>query len=98
LVTVVREGPGNLEPHIRKRGKWYTMSGKTDRIKGRIKEAAGTLTGDKDLKSEGKTDRRAGEVKQTLDHAKGKVEEFIDKAADKSAEVIDKIKGAPGSK
>ncbi len=74
------------------------MSGKTDRIKGRLKEATGTLTGDKDLKSEGKSDRRAGEVKHALDDAKGKVEEFIDKAADKSAEVIDKIKGASGSK
>jgi uncharacterized protein YjbJ (UPF0337 family) len=73
------------------------MSGKTDQLKGRVKEAAGTLTGDKDLASEGKTDRRAGEVKQTLDHAKGKIEEFINKAEDKGEEVVDKVK-APRSK
>jgi uncharacterized protein YjbJ (UPF0337 family) len=74
------------------------MSGKTDQIKGRVKEAAGTLTGDKDLASEGKKDRRPGEVKQTLDHAKGKIEEFIDKAEDKGEAAVDKIKGAPDSK
>jgi hypothetical protein len=32
-------------------------SGKTDELKGRVKEAAGALTGDAKLKREGKTDR-----------------------------------------
>ena len=48
-------------------------SGKSDQAKGRVKEAAGALTGDKKLKREGKADQAAGKVKQ-------KVEKVIDKA------------------
>jgi uncharacterized protein YjbJ (UPF0337 family) len=70
------------------------MAGKTDQAKGRAKEAVGSLTGDKDLKSEGKADRRAGEAKEKLDHAKDKVEKVVDKTKDKAKEVIDKTKDA----
>ena len=56
------------------------MAGKTDQVKGQVKEAVGSLTGDKDLESEGKADRRAGETKEKVDDAKDKVEEVIDKA------------------
>jgi uncharacterized protein YjbJ (UPF0337 family) len=70
------------------------MAGKTDRVKGQVKEAVGSLTGDKDLESEGKADRRAGETKEKVDHAKDKVEEVIDKAEEKVEEVIDKGKEA----
>ena len=50
------------------------MSGKTDVAKGRIKEAAGVLTGNDKLRAEGKADRTAGEVKQVAENAvdKGK--------------------------
>ena len=58
------------------------MGGKADQAKGRVKEAAGSLTGNKDLESEGKADRRAGEAKEKLDHAKDRVEEVIDKVRD----------------
>ena len=58
------------------------MTGKTDQMKGKAKEAVGDLTGNKDLKSEGKSDRQAGEVKEKV----GKVEEKVD-------EGIDKVKG-----
>ena len=58
------------------------MAGKTDQVKGQVKEAVGSLTGDKDLKSEGKAERRAGEAKEKVGHAKEKVEEVIDKAKD----------------
>ena len=58
------------------------MAGKTDQMKGQAKEAVGDLTGNKDLKSEGKADRQAGEVKGKV----GKVEEKVD-------EGIDKVKG-----
>ena len=37
--------------------------GNTDDIKGRVKEAAGDLTDDKDLQREGKVDQAAGKVK-----------------------------------
>ena len=49
------------------------MAGKTDQVKGKAKEAVGDLTGDKDLKSEGKADRQAGEVKEKVDEAIDKV-------------------------
>jgi len=70
------------------------MAGKTDQVKGKVKEAVGSLTGDKDLESEGKADRHAGEAKEKLDHAQDKVEEAIDKAKDKAEEAIDKAKDA----
>ena len=35
--------------------------GDVDKAKGRVKEAAGTLTGDKSLKNEGRVDRDPGE-------------------------------------
>ena len=50
-------------------------SGKSDELKGRVKEAAGALTGDKKLKREGKADQAVGKVKQT-------VEKVIDKVKD----------------
>jgi uncharacterized protein YjbJ (UPF0337 family) len=74
------------------------MGAKTDQVKGQVKEAAGNLTGDKDLESEGKADRRAGEAKEKVGHAKDKVEEVIDKAKDKVEEVIDKAKDTANRK
>jgi uncharacterized protein YjbJ (UPF0337 family) len=47
-------------------------SGKSDELKGRVKEAAGALTGDEKLKREGKTDQAVGKVKQ-------KVKKVVDK-------------------
>jgi len=49
------------------------MSGKTDVAKGRIKEAAGALTGNDKLRAEGKTDQAIGEVKQVAEKAVKKV-------------------------
>ena len=49
------------------------MSDKTDQAKGRVKEAAGDLTDDEDLRREGKADRLAGEVKEKLGDAVDKV-------------------------
>ena len=42
------------------------MSGKTDEVKGRIKEAAGALTGNDKLRDEGKTDQAVGKTKQAV--------------------------------
>ena len=49
--------------------------GTADKVKGRIKEAAGALTDDKKLKHEGKVDQAIGKAK----NAAGKV---LDKAKD----------------
>lgn len=49
------------------------MSGQSDEAKGRIKQAVGDLTDDKDLKREGKVDEGAGKVKQAVDKVKDKL-------------------------
>ncbi len=56
-----------------------------DEMKGRAKEAAGDLTDNDSLKSEGKIDR-----------AKGKVKEAVDKVADRVGEAADKLDDRPG--
>jgi uncharacterized protein YjbJ (UPF0337 family) len=53
------------------------MSGKTDEIKGRAKQAAGVLVGDKSLENEGKIDRVAGKIKQTAEGAIDRVKSVI---------------------
>ena len=55
------------------------MSGKTDVVKGRLKEAAGALTGNDELRAEGKTDQVIGKVKQVAEKAVDKVEEAVKK-------------------
>ena len=90
MSTRLIETPGKFHD----RGRGYTMSDKIGQVKGKAKEAAGKLTGNKDLESEGKADRRAGEAKEKLSDAKGRVEKMIDKAEGKLEEVIDKSKGA----
>lgn len=53
------------------------MAGKTDKAKGRIKEAAGALTGDKTLKREGKLDQFVGSVKEAVGSAVDTVRDAI---------------------
>jgi uncharacterized protein YjbJ (UPF0337 family) len=58
------------------------MSGNFDQTKGKIKQAAGDLTGDKELQREGKADENAGKVKELVEDAKDKIEDAVDKARD----------------
>ena len=51
------------------------MSDRLDEAKGRVKEAAGDLTDDDDLKREGKLDQAGATVKQKTDEAVDKVKE-----------------------
>jgi uncharacterized protein YjbJ (UPF0337 family) len=53
----------------------------TDDAKGRVKEATGKLTGDKDLQNEGK-----------LDQAEGKLKEGVDKIAEKARGLLHRDK------
>ena len=53
------------------------MGENVDKGKGRVKEAAGDLTGDKDLKREGKVDRAAGNVKDKVGDAADKVKDTV---------------------
>jgi uncharacterized protein YjbJ (UPF0337 family) len=43
------------------------MTGKSEEIKGRIKEAAGALTDDDKLRREGRLDQATGKVKQAVE-------------------------------
>jgi uncharacterized protein YjbJ (UPF0337 family) len=53
------------------------MSISKDEASGRMKEAAGDLTGDEELEREGKTEQ-----------AEGKVKDAVDEAADKTKDVV----------
>jgi uncharacterized protein YjbJ (UPF0337 family) len=48
-------------------GKETTMGGELDEAKGRVKEAAGDLTDDDDLRRAGKIDKGTGKVKNVVD-------------------------------
>ncbi len=50
-----------------------------DEGKGRIKEAAGSLTGDDSLKNEGKADQAKAPVKDKVDKAAGKAKDLLDR-------------------
>ncbi|HMU25880.1 MAG TPA: CsbD family protein [Solirubrobacterales bacterium] len=50
---------------------------KTDEAKGRVKEAAGAITDDDELKNEGKADRAASSVKEKVEDAVDTVKEKL---------------------
>ena len=58
------------------------MEDRVDEAKGRVKEAAGALTGDKDLKREGKADQAGAKVKGVAERAKDKVDDVVDRVKD----------------
>ncbi len=49
--------------------------GTSDDLKGRAKEAGGALTGDQDLKNEGKVDQASGKVKDAVGGVADKVKD-----------------------
>ncbi len=55
------------------------MSGNTDDLKGRAKEALGDLTDDKDMKREGKVDRASGAMKDKIDDVKDAAKDALDR-------------------
>ncbi|MGH7519414.1 MAG: CsbD family protein [Gemmatimonadales bacterium] len=56
------------------RGAERSVRGKANQANGRIKDAAGGLTGDPDLQAEGKWDQAKGKLQDAL----GKVERRLD--------------------
>jgi uncharacterized protein YjbJ (UPF0337 family) len=52
--------------------------GAIDNAKGRVKEAAGTLIGNKNLESEGAADRAAGAVKKAVGDVKHEIAKKIE--------------------
>jgi uncharacterized protein YjbJ (UPF0337 family) len=67
--------PSQADEHEEAEGGSTMASGKSDELKGRIKEAAGALVDDKKLKREGKVDQAVGKMKQ-------KAEKVVDKVKD----------------
>jgi uncharacterized protein YjbJ (UPF0337 family) len=53
--------------------------GKMDDLKGRAKEAAGDLSGDKDLEREGRVDRVTGSVKRKISGIADKVKDTVNR-------------------
>ena len=85
---------------------WCAMGAESDQVKGKAKQAAGIITGNEKLESEGKSDRRAGEAKEKVGRAKSKVEAVAKKterkaaaprAESKGAKILDMIARAKGA-
>ncbi len=55
------------------------MGGKIDVVKGRIKEAAGALTGNDKLRDQGKTEQVVGKAKQAVQKAADRVKDAVKK-------------------
>ena len=53
------------------------MGGKTDVVKGKIKEVAGALTGNDRLRAEGQADQAGGKVKQSAAKVVNKVKKAL---------------------
>jgi uncharacterized protein YjbJ (UPF0337 family) len=49
-----------------------------DEAKGRVKEAAGSLTGDESLKQDGRTDQAKASVKDAVDKVSDKAKGLLD--------------------
>jgi uncharacterized protein YjbJ (UPF0337 family) len=54
-----------------------------NQVKGKVKQAVGDLTDNKDLKKEGKADEKAGDVKEFLEGVKDKADDLVDTVKDK---------------
>jgi uncharacterized protein YjbJ (UPF0337 family) len=59
------------------------MGKEVDKTKGKIKQAVGDLTGNKDLKKQGKADERAGKAKGFVADVKDKADNVVDTVKDK---------------
>lgn len=59
------------------------MGSNIDDAKGRVKEAAGAVTGDDKLKREGKADQAGAKVKEVVEDVKEKIEDAVDSVKDK---------------
>lgn len=53
------------------------MSGKSDEVKGRVKEAAGAIMDDDQMRREGKIDQATGKVKQAAEDVIEKTKDVV---------------------
>jgi len=57
--------------------------GRLQNVKGRVKEAAGILTGNESLEDEGAGDRQAGRTEEAIGRARRKIGEAVEDLGDK---------------
>jgi uncharacterized protein YjbJ (UPF0337 family) len=70
------------------------MTGKFETIKGKVKVAIGSLTGNKEMESEGRLDRRAGRAKERITRVKSKVDAASARAERKAVKATDSARDA----
>jgi len=59
------------------------MSGTSDKIKGRVKEAVGVLADDRRLKNEGKLDQATGKIKEVAEQGIDKTKNIVNRRTGK---------------
>jgi uncharacterized protein YjbJ (UPF0337 family) len=62
------------------------VQGKAEQVKGRVKQAAGDLANDEQLRNEGATDEMAGDIQHGVGKGRRKVGEAIKDLGDKIKE------------
>lgn len=70
------------------------MDPRIEDAKGRIKEAAGALTGNENLKEEGKAEQTSAKASQALNDAADTVKGVVADLADKADQAVDKVRDA----
>jgi uncharacterized protein YjbJ (UPF0337 family) len=71
---------------FQKEGAKEQVGGKMDNLKGKIKEGAGKLTGDRDLEAEGEVDQAKGNIRDNMGRGARKL-------GDAAEDVKDAFKG-----
>jgi uncharacterized protein YjbJ (UPF0337 family) len=72
--------------------KESTMDPRIEEATGRVKEAAGALTGDENLKAEGQADQASAKAQQALDDVADKAKGVVKDVAGAAEGVIDSVK------
>ena len=54
------------------------LEGEVDRIKGKVKETAGVVTGDREMEGEGKLDQVKGKIKDVAGNIREGIKEKLD--------------------
>ena len=70
-----------------------TMGSKTDKLKGRIKEAVGALTDNDHLKRGGQRDQAVGEVKEAAESAAEQVKDTVERVAETGKDTVEQAVG-----
>ena len=76
VARVLSDNPLRQTLQVQESPAWVTTA---DVVKGRIKEAAGALTGNDKLREEGKTDQAVGKAKQAVQKAADTVKKAVKK-------------------